>query len=176
VRRGVFAVLVLTVGLVLPAQTSAKDVTKLFDTALAKVRSNPDFAAAVMLEADGTPAGNKPADGAAQITGWRFVLQNPTRGSDFASVTINWARGEGFAKPKGFEQPFLEDVVIRRAPRMTLREAIARLGQAGTHEFRNVTLRRPLGPERTPPLYIFGVDHGKFIAVNTRTGDVEPID
>jgi hypothetical protein len=176
VRRGVLAALVVTVGLVAPAQTSAKDVTKLFDSALAKVRANPDFADSVMLEADGTSARNKPVDGVAQVTNWRFVLQNSTQGSDFASVTIDWTRGEGFAKPKGYEQPFLEDVVIRRAPKMTLREAIKRLNDSGTHDFRNVTLRRPLGPERTPPLYIFGVNNGKFIAVDTKTGDVEPID
>jgi len=174
--RRAIAAIVLALAVVVPAQTSAKDVSKLFDTALAKVRSNPDFADAVMYEADGSPAGNKPVDGAAQITNWRFVLQNPTQGSEFASVTIDWTRGEGFSKPNGVREPFLEDVVIKKAPKMTLREAIDRLADTGTHEFLNVTLRRPLGPERTPPLYIFGVDNGQFIAVNTKTGDVEPID
>jgi hypothetical protein len=59
---------------------------------------------------------------------------------------------------------------------MSLREAIELLKDSGTNEFENVTLRRPLGPDRTPPLYIFGVENGRFIAVNTKTEDVEPID
>jgi hypothetical protein len=175
VRRVVFAVLVLTAGLVVPSQTSAKDVTKLFGAAVDKVTSNPDFADAVVLEADGVPSGNKPIERASQIARWRFVFQNATPGSDFASVTIQWRRGQGFEAPVGHEPPFLEDVVIKRAPKMTLRAAIGLMADTGTREFLNVTLRRPLGPERTPPLYIFGVDDG-FIAVNTKTGDVEPID
>src|SRR3954452_14255228 len=145
----------------MPAATSAKDVTKLFDRAVDKVTSNPDFADAVMLEADGTPDGNKPVDGAAQVTNWRFVFENSTPGSDFASVTIDWGKGLGFSKPDGNPSPFLEDVPIKKAPKMTLKKAIKLLDQAGTDEFENVTLRRPLGPQRTPPLYIFGVDNGK---------------
>jgi hypothetical protein len=176
VRRGALAALVLVAALAVPASTSAKDVAKLFDRAVDKVRSHPDFADAVMLEADGTPMGGMAVDGAAGITGWRFVFQNSTRGSDFASVTIDWVRGEGFDKPDGNPSPFLEDVPIRKAPRMSLREAIELLKDSGTHEFENVTLRRPLGPDRTPPLYIFGVENGRFIAVNTKTEDVEPID
>src|ERR1044072_10036168 len=112
-RKGL-AALVLVAALALPASTSAKDLTKLFDSAVAKVRSHPEFAKAVMLEADGTPAGNKPVDGAAGITNWRFVFQNSTPGSDFASVTIDWKRGEGFAKPKGCESPSAEDRVLER--------------------------------------------------------------
>jgi hypothetical protein len=177
VRRGALSALVLLAALAAPASTSAKDVTKLFDKAVAKVTSKPDFSDAVMLEADGTPKGNKPVDGAAQVTNWRFVFDNQgTRGSDFASVTIDWEKGEGFSKPDGNPSPFLEDLPIKRAPKMTLKRAIELLGDTGTHEFRNVTLRRPLGPEKTPPLYIFGVENNRFIAVNTKTGDVEPID
>ena len=162
--------------LAVPAQTSAKDVSKLFGRAGVLVRGNPDFAKAVILEAQGTPSRNGPVDGAAQLTDWTFVFDNQrTQGSDFASVTIDWERGEGWSRPDGNPSPFLEDLPIRRAPKMTLRRAIKLLGNTGTHEFRNVTLRRPLGPERTAPLYIFGVDDG-FIAVNTKTGDVEPID
>ncbi len=54
--------------------------------------------------------------------------------------------------------------------------AIALLEDAGYDDgFVNVTLRDPLGPDPTPPLYIFGTDNG-FVAVNTKTGDVEPIE
>src|SRR5688500_11894978 len=100
VRRGAIGLAVLVAVLVAAPATSAKVVTKLFDRALEKVRSDAAFEDAVMLEAQGMPDGNRPVDGAAQITRWRFVLANPTRGSEFASVTIDWERGEGFAKPK----------------------------------------------------------------------------
>ena len=175
-RRGALAALVLIATLAVPATTSAKDVTKLFDRAGVLVRGNPDFEDAVVLEAQGSPSGNRPVDGPAQVTNWTFVFDNQrTDGSDFASVKIDWEKGEGWSKPDDNPSPFLEDVPIRRAPKMTLRRAVELLADAGTHEFRNVTLRRPLGPERTPPLYIFGVENG-FIAVNTKTGDVEPLD
>lgn len=177
-RRVLIASLALFVLFVAPAQAGGgRDVTVLFDKALDKVRAHDEFADAVMLEADGTPKGNDAVDGAAQITNWLFVLDNQgTQGSDFASVTIKWKRDKGFGKPKGNPSPFLEDVVMKKPPKMTLSEAVSLLGDSGTNEFRNVTLRRPLGPESTPPLYIFGVENGQFIAVNTKTGDVEPID
>ena len=175
-RRAALGALVLVAALAAAAPASAKDVSKLFDRAGVLVRGNPDFTGAVMLEAQGTPSGKGSVDGAAQVTNWTFVFDNQrTQGSDFASVTIDWERGEGWSKPDGNPSPFLEDLPIKRAPKMTLRRAVELLAEAGTHDFRNVTLRRPLGPERTPPLYIFGTDDG-FIAVNTKTGDVEPIE
>jgi hypothetical protein len=175
VRSAALKVLVLVAALAIPAQTSAKDVTKLFDQAVQKVRANPDFADAVVLEADGLPAGKGAIERASQIGRWRFVFDNSTPGSDSASVTIDWKRGEGFSKPDGNPSPLLDDVEIRKAPKMTLREAVNLLEAGGTKQFDNVTLRRPLGPESTPPLYIFGLASGKFVAVNTKTGDVEPI-
>ena len=176
-RRGALAALVLAAALAVPASTSAKDVTKLFDKAVGKVTSKPDFADAVVLEADGAPNGRKAADGAAQINKWLFVFQNATEGSDFASVTIRWRRGEGFGKPKGHRSPFLEDVVIKKAPKMSLNDALDLMDDAGYgRSFFNVVLRSPLGPERVPPLYIFEVAQGTFVSVNTKTGDVEPID
>ena len=149
----------------------------LFHRAVLRVQQNPDFAEAVVLEADGRPARHGPVNGAAKIDRWLFVFQNTTRGSEFASVTISWRRGEGFGRPKGHRSPFLEDVPIQDAPKMSVNDAVELLEKAGYRDgFFNVTLRRPLGPERTPPLYIFEVDQGSFVAVNTKTGDVEPID
>lgn len=151
------------------------DIKLLFDRALATVRANREFAKAVMLEADGSPTGNGAVRGAARITRWRFVLAN-RGGSRFASVTIDYRRASGFAAPVGHPEPFLEDVVIKRAPKLTLAEAVSRLRRAGYRRpFSNVTLRNPLGPERSQALYIFGLDRKGFVAVNSRTGAVDPI-
>jgi hypothetical protein len=176
-RRSLLAALVLLIAVPASAQAGGRDVSVLFHRAVLKVQRHADFADAVVLEADGAPKGRGAIDGAAQIERWLFVFQNTTEGSEFASVTIAWRRGEGFAQPKGHRSPFLEDVPIKKEPKMSVNDALDLMDEAGFgREFFNVVLRRPLGPERTPPLYIFEVAQGTFVAVNTKTGDVEPID
>ena len=159
------------------ARAKTKDVTALFDRALRIVRSNPEFPKAVMLEADGTPSGSKPVKDASGIAKWRFVLVNAgAPGSDFAHVTLDYKGSSGFAEPVGHPEPFLEDVEIKRAPKMTLADAVSLLRDDGYRQpFFNVTLRNPLGPQRTAPLYIFGLKGEGFVAVNTKTEKVSPI-
>jgi hypothetical protein len=159
------------------AHEGSQDVTALFDRALAKVHAQPDFAKAVMLEADGTPAGDRAVNSASKIVRWRFVLDNQgTHGSPFASATISYRRSSGFGSVIGNPSPFLDDLPIKKAPRMTLRRAVSLLEDAGFKDgFVNVTLRDPLGPKQTPPLYIFGLADNNFVGVNTKTGRVAPL-
>lgn len=150
------------------------DVTRLFRQAAVKVRANPDFSRAMVLEADGVPAGKGIVKNASQIARWRFVFDN--RDSRFASVTIDYRRSSGFGPPVGHTSPFLEDVEIKKPPKMTLGRAVTLLEGAGHRSgFFDVTLRSPLGPTTTPPLYIFGLAGGRFAAVNTKTGSVTPL-
>jgi hypothetical protein len=181
-RIRAFAVLAATLiaALVLSAPAGAakpKDVTKLFDRALKIVRADDDFAKAVTLEAEGLPKGDDPVRRAAGIVRWRFVYDNQkTTGTEFKSVTLRYRKPGGFGRPKGFESPFLEDVAIKRAPKMKLREAVALMREAGIDDaFFGVTLRRPLGPDSTPPLYIFTLGNGEYVSVNTRTGEVQQL-
>ena len=162
-------------GVAAPAKTP--DVTRLFDRALAKVTAKPDFARAAMLEADGATAGGRAVDSATGIVRWRFVLDNQrTRDTDFDSVTLRYSAPAGFGRPVGHPSPFLEDNRIRKAPKMTLAQAVTLLYDAGFgQKFQGVTLRSPLGPEATPPLYIFTLADGDFVGVNTKTGAVEPL-
>lgn len=155
-----------------------KDVTKLFGKALDIVRSDSEFAKAVVLEAEGLPKGDRKVRRAGAIVRWRFVFDNQkTRGSGFASVTLKHRTPGGFGKPKGFEEPFLEDRVIRKAPKMTLRKAVRQLRDAGFGQaFDGVTLRRPLGPKATPPLYIFTLGNDRYVAVNAKSGKVAELD
>jgi hypothetical protein len=165
----------ICLALVAPANAAkGKDVTKLFDQALRIVRSHEDFAKAVTLEAEGLPKGDDPVRRAAGIVRWRFVYDNQsTKGSDSKSVTLRYRKPGGFGKPKGNPSPFLEDVAIKKAPKMTLREAVARLRDAGLDDgFYGVTLRRPLGPQNNAPMYIFTLGNGNYAAVNTKTGEV----
>jgi hypothetical protein len=127
------ALLSLAATLVLATGASATDVgakppdvTELFDQALATVRAQPDFAQAEVLEADGMPNGKKAVLSPRKIVRWRFVFQNSTPGSGFASATLNYRDG-GFGRVVGHTEPFLEDAVIKAAPKMTLAEAVARL-------------------------------------------------
>ena len=150
-------------------------MTKLFDRAVERVRSNPEFELAKMLEAQGTPKRRGRIHGTGPLANWWFVFVNPVRRSEFASVTIEWHRGEGFTKPKGHRDPWLEDVILDRAPKLTLREAVSLLEDAGYDRgFYDVVLRNPLGPTRGQPLYIFTLKR-KHVAVNTKTREVAPI-
>ena len=98
---------------------------------------------------------------------WQFVMRNG--GRRFASVTVSYGPPpKRFGRVIGHLSPFLEDVVIPRAPKMTLTRAVSVLRRAGHRKpFFNVTLRNPLGPKRGNPLYIFGYPGRDFIAVDT---------
>jgi hypothetical protein len=147
------------------------DVTVLFKRALQLVHrtDRPEFTRAVMYEADGLTRGGRPTTSAQGIVQWRFVLRNS--GRRFASVTLSFGPPPmGFGKVVGHRAPFLEDVVIRRAPKLTLGQAVALLRGAGYRKpFFNVTLRNPLGPKRLNPRYIFGFAGSRFVAVDTLT-------
>lgn len=153
------------------ARATKLDVTVLFDRAVAKVRAKPDFAKAVMLEAEGRPAGDRAVESAKKIVDWEFVLDNQdTRGSPFASVSLSYKRSSGFGSVQGHKSPFLDDLLIKKAPRMTLKDAVSLLEDAGYRDgFFNVTLRNPLGPDSSSPLYIFEVAGHSFVSVNTKT-------
>ena len=159
------------------AAASAKplpDVTTLIGPATTRVRATdkPQFKRDVLFEADGSTRGGKPVSSAAGIISWRFVFQG-TPGLKFASATLSYGPApKKFGKVIGVNQPFLEDVPIPRAPTMTLAQAVTRLRKAGYRQgFNGVTLRNPLSPTRSNPLYIFGVS-SKFVAVDTVTGKV----
>jgi hypothetical protein len=150
------------------------DVTALIGRATSRVRATdkPQFQRDVLYEADGSTRGGKPVSSAAGIVSWRFVFRG-TPGSKFASATLTFGPApKGFGKVIGVKQPFLQDVPIPTAPKLTLAQAVTRLRGAGYRQgFSAVTLRNPLGPKRSNPLYIFTVSP-KFVAVNTVTGKV----
>jgi hypothetical protein len=159
-------------------QSTIPDVTKLFGRAVQIVHatSRPSYARAIVLEADGYTRGGKKVTTAAGIVKWRFVFDNQLSTSRFRSATIYYgAPPAKFGKVRGYRSPFVEDVRIPKAPKMSLAEAVARLKAAGfTKGFFNVTLRNPLGPKRLNPLYIFTVSAGEYVAVDTVTKKVRP--
>jgi hypothetical protein len=178
IRGGVLVLVAAAVlaasALASPGAAKTPDVTDLFTQARATVRAQPDFARAEVLEADGLPAGKQAVHSAAKIVRWHFVFQNATPGSDFASATLEYRREE-FGRVVGHREAFLEDVVIKSAPSMTLTGAVELLRRAGYRDgFAAVTLRSPLGPKTVPPLYIFAMQNG-YVAVNTKNGKVKPI-
>lgn len=172
------------------AAASIPDVTTLFGRAVTIIHatSRPTYAHAVVLEADGitrgghcSPLGCSSGAGtrtAAGVVSWRFVFDNQsTPYSQYRSATLTYGpRPKAFGKVSGSPEPFLEDVVIAHAPRMTLSQAVALLRRAGHRAaFFNVTLRNPLGPKSSHPLYIFGYAHNAYVAVDTVTRKVAPI-
>ena len=159
---------------VMVGSAALPDVTKLIGPATTRVRATdkPQFKRDVLYEADGATRGGKPVSSAAGIVSWRFVFDG-TPGSKFASATLNYGPApKRFGKVVGVKQPFLEDVPIPRAPTMTLAQALTRVRRAGYRQgFSGVTLRNPLGPKKSNPLYIFSIS-AKFVAVDTVTGRV----
>ncbi len=161
-----------------PAAAKAKnpDVTKLIDRARAKLRAKKKYAKAILLEADGNLSAARTVTRAKQVTSWRFVFDNQKTGNKFRIAIVTFTAGKGFGKIKAKTSPFLEDLRIHKTPKMKLRRAIVLLRRAGhTEGFRTVTLRHPLGPNTTAPLYIFALPSGDYIAVNTRTDKVSKI-
>lgn len=166
------------------SSTAVPDVTVLFARALKVARSSRAFSRAAVLEADGISRGGScsPAEcfggsattSASGVVAWRFVFQNQTKGSRYASATLAYGPPpNGFGSLVGHVPPFVQDVVIPRAPKMTLGEAIALMRRAGYRQpFADVTLRNPLGPTRSDPLYIFGSANNTFVGVDTRTRKV----
>ena len=164
------------------------DVTVLFARAVNTVRSTkrPTFARAVVVEADGitrgghcTPRGCSGGRGATSASGfvsWRFVFNNQASRSRFKSATITYGPPpKRFGSVRGFVPEFTEDVDMPRAPRMTLSQAVALLRRAGHRaSFFNVTLRNPVGPKKSNPLYIFGFAGNHYFSVDTITKKVRP--
>ncbi len=159
--------------------SSTPDVTILFGRAVKLIRatSRPTYARAVVYEADGTTRGGRGTKSASGIVNWRFVFDNYPSHSRYASATLSYGPPpRKFGKVKGYRSPFLEDRVISKAPRMTLRQAVTGLQRAGYRRaFVNVTLRYPLAPTISKPLYIFGFANAQYVAVNTVTGKVTRI-
>jgi hypothetical protein len=161
-------------GATVGAAAPLPDVTTLIGPATARVRSTDkrQFGRDVLYEADGSTRGGKPVSSTAGIVSWRFVFDG-TPGSKYASATLTYGPApKRFGKVVGVKQPFLEDVPIPRAPTMALAQALTRVRRAGYRQgFSGVTLRNPLGPTRSNPLYIFLLSP-KFVAVDTVTGKV----
>jgi len=157
------------------ASKTVPSVQALFRRAGRIVRGRVQFTRARPLEADGW-ASSGSATTAAEIDRWRFVFDNQgTSGSRFASAVIKYGKS-GFETVTGVRPAFLEDNRLRPLPRMTLEDAVARLRDAGFQSpFSAVTLRFPLGPSSSEPLFIFGFADGSSIGVGTRTGTVAPL-
>jgi hypothetical protein len=139
------------------------------------VRGRVQFLGASPLEADGSPSSGA-ATTAAGVDRWRFVFDNQrTPGSRFRSAILKYRRGR-FGRVKGIRPAFLEDNRLSPLPDMTLDDAVARLRDAGFEDpFSTVTLRFPVGPSFSEPLYIFGFGDGSFVGVGTKTGAVAPL-
>jgi hypothetical protein len=168
--------------------SAAPDITVLFGRAVKTIRNTrrPLYARALVYEADGitrggrcTPmgcSGGRGATTAAGIVSWRFVFDNYPSHSRFKSATLTYGPApRGFGPVRGFVPAFAEDVVIPRAPKLALNQAIGLIRRAGHRgPFFNVTLRNPLGPRKSNPLYIFGFAGHEYVAVNTVTKRVFP--
>jgi hypothetical protein len=155
------------------SRSGLPDVTSLIPRALRHMRATRLCDKAVLYEADGTTANGGGTTSASGVVSWRFIFDNYPSHSRFKSATIAYGPPpKEFGPVRGNPQPFLEDIVIKKAPRMTLAQAVALLRGAGYRtKFFNVTLRDPLGPSPTGPLYIFGFTH-RYVDVNVRTKKV----
>jgi hypothetical protein len=159
----------------LAASAASPDITVLIKQATAKIRANPQFKKAVLLEADGAPDKGSTTKASA-VNHWRIVFQNQTtKGSKYASAWMKVVNGK-LGKVVGVKEPFVEDRNIAVVPKMTLATAVAKLRKGGHKDaFANVTLRYPLGPGFKEPLYIFGFEGNEFWSVGTKTGKVKPL-
>jgi len=157
------------------ARQTVPSVQALFRRAGRIVRGRVQFTGASPLEANGRPSSGA-ATSAAQVDRWRFVFDNQrTPGSRFRTAIVRYKKGR-FGQVKGIRPALLEDNRISPLPEMRLDDAVARLRDAGfAQPFSTVTLRFPLGPSFSEPLFVFGFADGSFVGVGTETGSVTPL-
>jgi hypothetical protein len=124
---------------------------------------------AELYEADGIATGGPTTD-PAKIDHMRVVFRNENN----TTVIIQETGYGEFGPPELIKHPWLEDVVIQWPVKMDLPQANQLKEQAGyTNPYANVTLRNPLGPTKSNPYFIFGVNPGQpYIFVDTVTGKV----
>jgi hypothetical protein len=124
---------------------------------------------AELYEAEGV-ASSGPTTDPNRIDRMLVVFWNPGNTTVIIKSTV-W--GE-FAPPVVHHQPWLGDLVIEWPVQMDLPRANALKNAAGyTGPYTTVTLRNPLGPESSNPLFIFGSEASQpYIFVDTVTGQV----
>jgi hypothetical protein len=155
------------------------DVQQLYGSATQTVRHADHglLAAATLLEADGYSSGGKGVTTAAGITHWHFVFNNSTPHSPYVQATVNYGpspRAYGPVTPS--KTPYLEDVKIAKAPKLSLHQAVGDLRKDGEHRaFNSVILRNPLNPPFDGVRYIFGVVASggtTYVEISASTGKV----
>lgn len=98
---------------------------------------------------------------------------------DTKSIIIESLAANTFDLPIIYDEPFIEDVVVKHFPiEMDLSEALKLIKKAGFEKpFSNVTLRHPMKKGHHNVLYMVGNPHeGISVSVNTTTKDVKEID
>jgi hypothetical protein len=157
------------------AAGNVPSVAALFRRAGGIVRGRVQFLGASPLEANGRPSSGA-ATTAPEVDRWRFVFDNQrTPGSRFRTAIVRYKNGR-FGHVTGKRPARLDDNRMSPLPEMTLDDAVARLRDAGfTQPFSTVTLRFPLGPSFSEPLFIFGFENGSSVGVGTTTGTVAPL-
>src|SRR5262245_6061695 len=100
-----------------------------FNQAVSKVRANPKFKRAVMLEVDGTTKNGQGVKRARGIVRVRFVFNNQgTPHSRFDSAFVRYGPPPKlFGAVHGVASPFVEDLQIPHPPKMTLQHAVGHL-------------------------------------------------
>jgi hypothetical protein len=168
-----------TVAAMASGNRSIPDVQQLYRSATLRVRHAEHglLAKAVLYEADGSAAGRHGVSTAAGITRWRFVFDNSTPGSPYAFATVHYGPPpKAYGQVSVYKTPFLEDFRMNRAPKISLRQAVALLHRARERgRFTSVTLRDPVGPPFDGPRYIFAfVKSGtvRYISVSATTGKI----
>jgi len=123
---------------------------------------------AKLYEADGKASA--PTTDPAKIDQLRVVFQN----SGNSTVIITETSYGEFGAPVEIPHPWAEDVVIAWPVKMDLAKANELKEAAGfKNPYNNVTLRNPLGPVRSNPLFIFGTaPPNPYVFVDTVTGKV----
>jgi hypothetical protein len=163
----------------LPAATVAKttvpDVKTLIPRAIDLVTA--EYPGATFLEAEGLTADGQPANSAADVVSWQFAFNVSDSLPTLSALVRYGPPPEGFGPAVGLPFPFQGALPLRKAPPMTLKDAVKILRGAGWDlPFEGVVLYQPLVAEPVNPRYVFtlvGPLGGHWsVAVDCLTKDV----
>jgi hypothetical protein len=136
------------------AKTTVPDVKALIPRAIDLVTA--EYPEAVWYQAEGLTSDGQPSASADDLVSWQFIFGVPDTGGPLSAVVRYGPPPEEWGPVVGLPFQFYGAIAMRKAPSMTLKDAVKLLRRAGWDlPFEGVVLYQALVAEPVNPRYVF---------------------